>query len=134
VKVLHCYTSTSGAASHIALIFYMHNGLRINETKNGKTTFLALSRLAYLIFNHPIVGKTKPLRQKWQQIQCYLRIANKLAKTLISAEKYRSMQENFDLTINYYWSRSWHLWTYHKLYKKQKKFDCIDFWLPGCPK
>jgi len=35
-----------------------YNGLSIYQTKYGKTTFLALPRLSYIIFNHPVVGKT----------------------------------------------------------------------------
>jgi len=36
----------------------MHNGLSIYQTMYYETTFLALSRIAYIIFNHPTVGKT----------------------------------------------------------------------------
>ena len=49
---------------------------------------------------------------------------------------------NFDLMINFafFWRNSFGiahcisvtfgLWTFHKLWKRQKKFDFIDFWLP----
>jgi len=37
--------------------------------------------LSYILFNHPVVGKTALLRQKSQQTHHYYRIANKLAKT-----------------------------------------------------
>jgi len=48
-KVLHCYISTLSTASHCCLqSFYVHNGLRIYQTKYCKITFLALLRLAYL--------------------------------------------------------------------------------------
>jgi len=58
---------------------YMHNGLSVYQTKYCKTTFLALPRLSYIIFNRPVVGKTKLLRQKSQQTHYYCRIATKLA-------------------------------------------------------
>jgi len=45
----------------------MHNGLSIYQTKYRKTTFFALPRLCYIIFNRPLVGKTTLLRQKSQK-------------------------------------------------------------------
>jgi len=48
----------------IKLKHYMHNGLSIYQTKCCKTTFLALSRLSYIIFNRPVVCKTTLLRHK----------------------------------------------------------------------
>jgi len=36
----------------------MHNALSIYQTKYIRTTFLALPRLAYIVFNCPVVGKT----------------------------------------------------------------------------
>jgi len=56
---------------------YMHNGQIIYKTTYVgyyKTRFLALLRLAYLICNSLVVGKTTLLRQKSQQT------ANKLGK------------------------------------------------------
>ena len=50
-----------------------------NQVLYCKTRFLALPRLAYLIFNRPIVGKTTLLRQKSQK-NLPFRIASKLAK------------------------------------------------------
>jgi len=40
----------------------MHNGLSFHQT-----TFLALPHQSYIIFNHPVMGKTILLRQKLQQ-------------------------------------------------------------------
>jgi len=42
--------------------------------------FLASPCLRYILFNHPVVGKTALLRQKSQQTHYYYRIATKLAK------------------------------------------------------
>jgi len=62
----------------IKLKHNMHYGLSIYQTKYCKTMFLALSRLSYIIFNRPVVGKATLLR-KSQQIH-YYRIATKLTK------------------------------------------------------
>jgi len=59
---------------------YMYNGLSIYQTKYCKTMFVALPRLSYIIFNRPVVGKAKLLRQKLQQTHYYYRIATKFAK------------------------------------------------------
>jgi len=37
------------------------------QTKRCKTTFLALPRITYIIFNRPVEGKTKLLPQQLQQ-------------------------------------------------------------------
>jgi len=58
----------------------MHNGLSIYPTKYCTTTFLALPRLSYIVFNRPVVNKTTLLRRNSQQTQYYCRIATKLAK------------------------------------------------------
>jgi len=58
----------------------MHNGLSTYQTKYCKITFLALPRLSYIIFNRPVVGKTKLLREKSQQTHYYYTIATKRAK------------------------------------------------------
>jgi len=45
------------------------------QTKYGKTTFVAMPRLSYIILNHPVVGKTTLLHQKSQQTHyCYRRV------------------------------------------------------------
>jgi len=59
---------------------YMNNGFTTYQTKYSKTTFLALPRLSYIIFNRPVKGKTTLLRQKSQQTHHYCRFATKLAK------------------------------------------------------
>jgi len=41
----------------IKLKHYMYCGLSIYKTKYSKTTFLALPRLSYTIFNRPVVGR-----------------------------------------------------------------------------
>jgi len=64
----------------IKLKNYMHNGLSIDQNKYCKTTFLALPRVSYIMFNRPVVGKTTLLRQKSQQAHYYYIIATKLAK------------------------------------------------------
>jgi len=64
----------------IKLKHYTLNGLSIYQTKYCKTTFLALPRLSYIIFNCPVVGKAMSLHQKSQQTHYYYRIATKLAK------------------------------------------------------
>jgi len=58
----------------------MNNGLRIHQTKYCKTMFLALPRIAYIIFNRAVVGKTTLLRQKSQQAHYCHKIATKPAK------------------------------------------------------
>jgi len=58
----------------------MHNGLSFYQTTYCKTTFLALIRLSYIIFNRPVVDKKRLLRPKLQQIHYYYRIATKLTK------------------------------------------------------
>jgi len=63
----------------IKLKNYMHNGLSIDQNKYCKTTFLALPRVSYIIFNRPVVGKIL-LRQKSQQAHFYYIITTKLAK------------------------------------------------------
>ena len=45
-----------------------------------ETTFLAVARIAYIIFNSRVVDKTRLLHQKSQQTHYYYRIATKLAK------------------------------------------------------
>jgi len=59
----------------------MHNGLSIYQTKYCKSTFLALPRLSYVIFNRPVVSKITLLRQKSQPTYFYYGIATMLAKT-----------------------------------------------------
>jgi len=58
----------------------MHNGLSIYQTKYCQTTFVALPCLSYIIFNRPVVVKTKLFCQKLQPAH-YYRIATKLAKS-----------------------------------------------------
>jgi len=58
---------------------YMHNALSIYRTKYCETTFLALPHLSNIIFNRPVVGKTKLFRQKSQQTHYYCRSATKCA-------------------------------------------------------
>jgi len=91
------------------------------------------------------------LRQKSQQTHYDVRIATKLAKTsksiVITLIQYRNekktlLQENFDLMINFdfFWPNKFRvahgisvkfgLWTFHKLLKRWKNFDLVDFWLP----
>ena len=43
------------------------------QTKYGKTTFVAMPRLSYIILNHPVMGKTTLLHQKSQQTHYYYR-------------------------------------------------------------
>jgi len=59
----------------------MHSGLNIYQIKYYDTTFLALPRIAYIIFNCPIVGKTTLLHQKLQQTHYNYRIVPKIVKT-----------------------------------------------------
>jgi len=59
---------------------YVHNGLSIYQVKYCETTFLALPRIAYIIFNRPAAGEIKLLRQKLQQTYYYYRIATEHAK------------------------------------------------------
>jgi len=54
--------------------------LSIYQIKYCKTTFLALPRLSYIIFNRQIFDKTTLLRQKSQQARYYYRTATKRAK------------------------------------------------------
>jgi len=57
----------------------MHNGLSIYQHRYCKATFIALPRLAYIICNRLVVGKTTLLRQKSKKT-LHFRIATKLAK------------------------------------------------------
>ena len=62
----------------------MHNGKSIYQTTVStfcKTTFLAFPRLAYLMRNLLVMGKTVLLRRKPQQTNYYYRFATKLAKS-----------------------------------------------------
>jgi len=59
---------------------YIHNGLSIYQTTYCKTTFLALPRLLYIIFNRPVVDKTTLLRPKSQRTQYYDKIATNITK------------------------------------------------------
>jgi len=52
----------------------------IKLCKYCNTTFLAFPRLAQLICNVLVLGKTVLLRQKSQQANYYFRFATKLAK------------------------------------------------------
>jgi len=52
----------------------MHNGLSIYQAKYCKTKFLASPCLCYILFNHPVAGKTALLHQKSQQTYYYYRI------------------------------------------------------------
>jgi len=52
--------------------------LSISQTKYCETTFLALPRIVYIIFNRQLVGKTKLFRQKSQPTHFYYIIATKL--------------------------------------------------------
>jgi len=63
----------------IKLKHYMHDALSFYQTKYFETTFLALPHLSYIIFNRPVVGKTKLLRQKSQQTHYYCRSATEVA-------------------------------------------------------
>jgi len=56
------------------------NGLSFYQTTYCKTTFIALPRLSYIIFNRPVVGKTTLLRPTSQQTYYYFRNATKLGK------------------------------------------------------
>jgi len=59
---------------------YMHNGLRIYQTKKVlycRNTFLAFPRLACLICSLLVMGKTVLLHRKPQQANYYFRFATK---------------------------------------------------------
>jgi len=62
---------------------YMHNGLSFYQITNCKTTFPALPRLSYIIFDLPVVCKNTLLRPKAQQNHYYYRIATKLQYLLL---------------------------------------------------
>ena len=62
----------------IRLKYCVHNGLSIYQTNYCTTTFLVLPRLSFMIFNRPVLGKTKLLHQKSQETHYYYRIATKL--------------------------------------------------------
>ena len=67
----------------IKLKHYMHKWSEhlANQVGYCETTFLALPRIAYIIFNRVVAGKTTILRQKSQLSHYYYRIATKLVKT-----------------------------------------------------
>jgi len=136
---------------------YMHNGLSIYETKDCKTTFLALPRLSYIIFNHPVVGKAtfaSEIAANPSLLQnCKYTCKSMSISLVVVSIKHRwrekkLLQEKFDYNDNFwpndkcwlFWPKNlgfphsmsvkFGLWTFHKLWKRQNNFDFVDFWLP----
>jgi len=87
----------------------MRNVLSVYQNKYCKTTFLALPRLSYIIFNRPVVGKTTLSRQKWQKYIIITELQVNLQNISISvvtfSVKYQYGEKNCaarkNLTINF---------------------------------
>jgi len=137
---------------------YMHIGLSIYQNKYFKTTFLSPTSPVLdhiqssssgqnniitleIATNRLFITKELQLHLKKQINMCCSFNKISIKKKNWSARKV-DPTINFDLIINfdffgtnnlglpYGMSVTFGLWTFHKLLKRQKNFDVIDFWLP----
>jgi len=109
----------------------MHNGLSIYQTKYSETTFLALPRIAYIIFNHPVWAKqhydarirNKPtiIIELQLNFQKHINICSCVFNKILMKRKILCCKINFNLFLTYNLGvahgmiAKFCLWTFHKL-------------------